>query len=185
MPYTLQFFLFVSSVSQTLMWTAFWLIICPYLHQCVLCTSENQSLIFVGKGYKIQIWKKSIQWNFSFGTPLFKGHLHAGDTNFDPGKMWHIIFVTSIEAWTLFLGPETQTPFSDTLVLKKHHKFADKFKIKCALVTMATTHELSNLNWYTALVVIQHTTSQGQVNHDFLYSHYLAAWNYWLQQIPR
>ena len=39
---------------------------------------------------------------------------------------------------------------------------------------MATTHELSNLNWYTALVVIQHTTSQGQVNHDFLYSHYLV-----------
>ena len=169
MPYTLQFFLFVSSVSQTLMWTAFWLIICPYLHQCVLCTSENQSLIFVGKGYKIQIWKKSIQWNFSFGTPLFKGHLHAGDTNFDPGKMWHIIFVTSIEAWTLFLGPETQTPFREALVLKKHHKFADKFKIKCALVTMATTHELSNWNWYTALVGIQHTTSQRQVKHDYFF----------------
>lgn len=78
--YTVQFFLFVSSVSQTLMWTAFWLIICPYVHQCVLCTSENQSLIFVGKGYKIQICKKSIQWNFSFGTPLFQGHLHSRNT---------------------------------------------------------------------------------------------------------
>ena len=152
------------------MWTAFWLIICPYLHQCVLCTSESyQSLIFVGKGYKIQIWKKSIQWNFSFGTPLFKGHLLSGHTNVDPGKMWHIIFVTSIEAWTLFLGPETQTPFREALVLKKHHKFADKFKIKCALVTMATTHELSNWNWYTALVGIQHTTSQRQVKHDYFF----------------
>ena len=35
-------------------------------------------------------------------------------------KNVHIIFVTSIEGWTLFLGPETRTPFRDTL-LKKHH----------------------------------------------------------------
>ena len=28
------------------------------------------------------------QWNFSFGTPLFKGHPHLGNTNFGPGKMF-------------------------------------------------------------------------------------------------
>ena len=120
---------------------------------------------------------------YSGTSPL--GHLHAGDTNFDPRKMWHIIFVTSIEAWTLFLGPETQTPFRDTLVLKKHHKFADKFKIKCALVTMATTHELSNLNWYTALVGIQHTTSHRQVKHDFFIQSLSSCLKLWLPQIPR
>ena len=179
MPYTLQFFLFVSSVSQTLMWTAFWLIICPYLHQCVLCTSENQSLIFAGKGYKIQIWKKSIQWNFSFGTPPCRGH------QFWSGK--NVTHNLCYLYWSLdtFLGPETQTPFRDTLVLKKHHKFADKFKIKCALVTMATTHELSNLNWYTALVGIQHTTSHRQVKHDFFIQSLSSCLKLWLRQIPR
>ena len=25
-----------------------------------------------------------VQWNLSFGTPLFSGHLHLRDTNFDP-----------------------------------------------------------------------------------------------------
>ena len=28
------------------------------------------------------------QWNFSFGTPLFMGHPHLGNTNFGPGKMF-------------------------------------------------------------------------------------------------
>ena len=28
-----------------------------------------------------------IQWNLSFGTPLFKGQLHWGDIKFGPGKM--------------------------------------------------------------------------------------------------
>ena len=28
-----------------------------------------------------------VQRNLSFGTPLLKGHLHSGDTKFDPGKM--------------------------------------------------------------------------------------------------
>ena len=28
------------------------------------------------------------QWNFSFGTPLFKGHPHLGNTKFGPGKMF-------------------------------------------------------------------------------------------------
>ena len=28
------------------------------------------------------------QWNFSFGTPLFKGHPHLGNTNFGPWKMF-------------------------------------------------------------------------------------------------
>ena len=28
-----------------------------------------------------------IQWNLSFGTPLFKWHLHLGDTTFGPRKM--------------------------------------------------------------------------------------------------
>ena len=27
-----------------------------------------------------------VPWNFSFWTPLFKGHLHPGDTKFCPGK---------------------------------------------------------------------------------------------------
>ena len=29
-----------------------------------------------------------MQWNFSFGTPLFKGHPHLGNTKFGPGKMF-------------------------------------------------------------------------------------------------
>ena len=29
-----------------------------------------------------------IQWNLSFGTPLFKGQLHSGDSKFGPGKMF-------------------------------------------------------------------------------------------------
>ena len=29
-----------------------------------------------------------VQWNFSFGTPLFKGHPHLGNTKFGPGKMF-------------------------------------------------------------------------------------------------
>ena len=32
-----------------------------------------------------------IQWNLSFGTPLFKsfkGHLNSGDTKFDPEKLF-------------------------------------------------------------------------------------------------
>ena len=28
-----------------------------------------------------------IWWNLSFGTPLFKGHLHSEDTKFGPGKI--------------------------------------------------------------------------------------------------
>ena len=28
------------------------------------------------------------QWNLSFRTPLIKGHLRSGDTNFCPGKMF-------------------------------------------------------------------------------------------------
>ena len=27
-----------------------------------------------------------LQWNLSFETPLFKGHLHTGDAKFSPGK---------------------------------------------------------------------------------------------------
>ena len=27
-----------------------------------------------------------LQWNLSFGTPLFKGHLHSGDTKFGSGE---------------------------------------------------------------------------------------------------
>lgn len=29
-----------------------------------------------------------IQWNLSFGTPLFKGYLYSGDTKFGLGKMF-------------------------------------------------------------------------------------------------
>ena len=28
----------------------------------------------------------TLQWNLSFGTPLFKGHLHSGETEFGPRK---------------------------------------------------------------------------------------------------
>ena len=28
----------------------------------------------------------TLQWNLSSGTPLFKGHLHSGDTKFGPRK---------------------------------------------------------------------------------------------------
>jgi len=183
-PYTLQFFLFVSSVSQTLMWTAFWLIICPYVHQCVLCTSENQSLIFVGKGYKIQICKKSIQGT----SPL--GHLYSRDTSIQgtpilirekcshTGNLCYLY-------WSLdtFSGSRNPDSIQGHLSTEKA-PLADKFKIKCAL-TMATTHELSNLNWYSALVGIQHTTSQRQVNHDFFIQSLSSCLKLWLQQIPR
>ena len=49
---------------------------------------------------------------FSFGTPLFKGHVHlSGDTKFGPG-LQNVLFVTSIyfpiqRKGTLFLSPET------------------------------------------------------------------------------
>ena len=51
-----------------------------------------------------------VQWNLSFGTPLFKGHPHSGDTS-TGHKIWsrrnvHIIFVfvASIEETPLFRG---------------------------------------------------------------------------------
>ena len=52
----------------------------------------------------LQVQKSEIQWN-TFGTPLFSGHLHSGDTNCGSQKNGHIIFVsvTSIEE-TLIQG---------------------------------------------------------------------------------
>ena len=49
-------------------------------------------------------------WNLSFGTPLFNGNLHSGDTKFGgPRKNVHIIFVfvTSVEETPLFRGRDT------------------------------------------------------------------------------
>ena len=45
------------------------------------------------------------QWNFSFGTPLFKGHPHLGN-KFWPRENVYImfVFVTSIEGTPLFRG---------------------------------------------------------------------------------
>ena len=69
-----------------------------------------------------------MQWNLSFGTPLYKGwHLHSGD------KIWswknvHIMFVTSIKRTSLFrkkghfslvLKPGFNLHSGDTLWLKK------------------------------------------------------------------
>ena len=34
----------------------------------------------------------TLQWNLSFGTPLFKGHLHSGDKKMGSQKSAHIIF---------------------------------------------------------------------------------------------
>ena len=31
-----------------------------------------------------RVTQNYIQWHLSFGTPLFKGHLHLGDPKFDP-----------------------------------------------------------------------------------------------------
>ena len=138
------------------------------------------------------MWGKVIKYRFvknqySGTSPL--GHLYLRDTsiqgtpNLIREKCSHNVcyLYGSLDTFSGSWNPD----FIQGHLNTEKALLADKFKIKCALVTMATTHELSNLNWYTALVVIQHTTSQGQVNHDFLYSHYLAAWNYWLQQIPR
>ena len=57
-----------------------------------------------------------VQWNLSFETPLFKGHLHSGTTKYGLGKCYTIsVFVTSIEGTSLFrekghffLGPKTK-----------------------------------------------------------------------------
>ena len=49
-----------------------------------------------------------LQWNLSFGTPLFKGHLHSADTKFGCEKNVYIIFVsvTSIEGTPLSRGKD-------------------------------------------------------------------------------
>ena len=49
-------------------------------------TRSNTNLFRVTQNY--------IQWNLSFGTPLFKGHLHLGDPKFGP-ETW---------AWPPFRG---------------------------------------------------------------------------------
>ena len=91
-------------------------------------------------------WFTNIQWNLSFGTPLFSGN-----------KIWSrktvhttFVFVTSIEGTPLFRGKghflrvpkpgfNLHLCQGDTLALKKllTTKIIDKFK--CTLVTMATT----------------------------------------------
>ena len=46
-----------------------------------------------------------LQWNLSFGTPLFKGHLHSGDAKFGPGKTFTpslYLLLSSIEGIPLF-----------------------------------------------------------------------------------
>ena len=99
---------------------------------------------------EIQQMKWTNNFNNKFG-PLLKGHLYSG------------------ERWHFFLAPKLEFYLhsGDTLALKKWltTKIIDMFK--CTQVTMA--NELSHLNWCTALVEIQHTTLQRQVNHDFLY----------------
>ena len=47
----------------------------------------------------------NLQWNLSFGTPLFKGHLHSWETTIWSRKNVHIVFsVTSIEGRPLIRG---------------------------------------------------------------------------------
>ena len=58
-----------------------------------------------------------LRWNFSFGTPLLKGHLHSLDTKFGLEKCSHNLCIcylcwsdTSVQGKeTLFLGPKTWT----------------------------------------------------------------------------
>ena len=47
-----------------------------------------------------------VQWNFSFGTPLFNGHLYSGNTKIWSGKNFYIsfVFVTSSKATPQFRG---------------------------------------------------------------------------------
>ena len=47
-----------------------------------------------------------IQWNLSFGTPLFKRHLHSEGTQHLVPEKCHVIFVfvSSIEGTPLFMG---------------------------------------------------------------------------------
>ena len=114
-----------------------------------------------------------VQWNLSFGTPLFKGHLHSGDTKFGPGKricklcICHLHWGDSSiqgKAGYLFWLPKSgfNLHSGNTLALKRRLTIKSVDKFKCAPVTMMTafTTELFHSNRCSALVAIQQITSQ-------------------------
>ena len=54
-----------------------------YCLRVIFCVIQNNQ----GRGGLITLpkpWLLRIQWNPSFGSPLFKGHIHSGDTKFGP-----------------------------------------------------------------------------------------------------
>ena len=115
----------------------------------------------VKKNYTPQrVWRRKL--NLSFGIPLFKRQgLWSG-----PGKNTHIIyvFITSFEGTPLFRGkghffgvpkPVFNLHSGDTLAIKKWLITKKNWYFKCKLMELSQT-EISDLNWCTALVWIQH-----------------------------
>ena len=103
-----------------------------------------------------------LQWNFSFGAPLFREHKIWSGKNF----YISFVFVTSTKATPQFRGKRhlfwvPKTGFNihsgDTSAVKKWltTKIVDKLKYLTAFKT-----QLSQLYRSTALVGIQHLTSQ-------------------------
>ena len=111
-----------------------------------------------------------LQWNFSFGTPLLKGHLHSWDAKFGLERCSHNLCICYL-CWSsgeraTFSGSQNMglTAIQGTKKLLTT-KSVDKFY--CTVVTMTTalttwTHSIAEIYYLIMFFVI---------------NYYFAAWN--------
>ena len=114
--------------------------------------------------------KDNIQWNLSFGTPLFKRQgLHSGDTkiNLVPGKSPHnLCILFPLLKGHLYSGERDNFSRSQNLGLTSFqgtpwHSKSNWSQKELISLSMELSHtELSDLNRCTALAWIQHMSQR-------------------------